>query len=110
MKSNEDRLSQLSDVQQECKELFRKKNTDYADSFSLSGVVGILVRLGDKLDRMKNISKKSIVLVDDEKMRDTLLDICNYSAMAVMLLDEQGEEKGKHFELPPLPDLIVGKK
>ena len=32
--------------------------------------------------------KNSITMVNDEKIRDTLIDLHNYAAMAIMLLDE----------------------
>jgi hypothetical protein len=44
--------------------------------------------MGDKIQRLQNISKKGIVMVNDESVRDTLLDLHNYCAMAMMLLDE----------------------
>ena len=50
--------------------------------------VGVLIRIGDKISRLQNISKKGIQLVEDEKIRDTLIDLHNYAAMAIMLLDE----------------------
>jgi len=37
---------------------------------------------------MQSISKSGVQLVKDESLRDTLLDLHNYAAMAVMLLDE----------------------
>ena len=83
-----DRILQLSTVQQEGLELFRRKNQDYGDAFSQYGLVGVLVRLGDKIARCQNISSKGVTLVDDEKLRDTLIDLHNYAGMAVMLLDE----------------------
>ena len=84
-----DRVSQLENVQNECKELFRKKNTDYGDAFADYGTIGVLVRLGDKIRRLQSISKTGITMVEDEKIRDTLMDLHNYSAMAIMLLDEK---------------------
>ena len=33
-----------------------------------------------------------ITLVDDESIRDTLIDLHNYAAMAIMLLDETDSE------------------
>ena len=38
--------------------------------------------------RLLSITKNGINLVNDEGIRDTLLDLHNYSAMALMLLDE----------------------
>ena len=83
-----DRVLQLETVQQEARELFRKKNADYGDAFATYGTVGVLVRLGDKIQRLQSITAKGVSLVEDEKMRDTLIDLHNYAAMAIMLLDE----------------------
>jgi len=88
MSNTQLRVSQLEKVQQEAKELFRCKNQDYGDAFSTYGPIGVIVRIGDKIQRLSSISKSSITLVSDEKMRDTLVDLHNYCAMAVMLLDE----------------------
>lgn len=82
------RIQQLTTVHNEAKELFIKKNTDYGDAFANHGTIGILVRLGDKIQRLQSITKTGITLVQDEKMRDTLIDLHNYAAMGIMLLDE----------------------
>lgn len=86
--SNNLRVKQMEKIQSESLELFKKKNEDYGDSFATYGVVGVLVRLGDKISRLTNIHNRGVTLVDDESLRDTLIDLHNYSAMAVMLMDE----------------------
>ena len=65
-----------------------KKNTDYGDSFAKYGSIGVILRLQDKINRLINIEKNNINFVDDETLRDTLIDLHNYSAMAIMLIDE----------------------
>lgn len=82
------RLEQLKNVQEEGYNLFKNKNKDYGDAFANYGPIGVLIRLGDKIQRLQSISKNEIILVEDEKIRDTLIDLHNYSAMAIMLLDE----------------------
>tara|TARA_Y100001958_G_scaffold160010_2_gene165174 strand:- start:7728 stop:7997 length:270 start_codon:yes stop_codon:yes gene_type:complete len=71
--------------------LFKEKNADYGDAFAEYGAVGVLVRIGDKIKRLQTIKNTGITMVKDEKMRDTLLDLHNYSAMALMLLDENSD-------------------
>ncbi len=83
-----DRVTQLESVQQEAKALFAKKNADYGDAFASYGPVGVLVRIGDKIRRMQTIQKSGVTMVSDERMRDSLIDLHNYAAMAIMLLDE----------------------
>lgn len=84
-----DRINQLDIVQLEARQLFEKKNKDYGDAFATYGQVGVLVRIGDKIQRLQSIHKRGITLVEDEKMRDTLIDLHNYAAMAIMLIDEK---------------------
>lgn len=100
------RVDQLKRVQNEALELFIRKNRDYGDAFATYGTVGVLVRIGDKIMRLQNITNKGITLVDDEKLRDTLVDLHNYAAMAVMLLDETTEnlETTENSENPVLED------
>lgn len=83
------RKEQLKKVQEEALELFNKKNTDYGDAFAQFGPIGVIIRIGDKISRLTNIKKKGVTMVEDEKIRDTLIDLHNYAAMAIMLIDEE---------------------
>ena len=83
------RVDQLKAVQQNALELFTKKNIDYGDAFAKYGIIGVLMRIEDKIQRSLSITKNGVNLVNDEGLRDTLLDLHNYAAMALMLLDEK---------------------
>ena len=48
----------------------------------------MIVRIGDKINRLMSVSKNGVALVDDETLNDTLLDLHNYAAMALMLRKE----------------------
>ena len=82
------RVEQLAKIQSEALELFTRKNADYGDAFAKYGVIGVLMRIEDKIQRALSIQKNGVNLVPDERLRDTLLDLHNYAAMALMLLDE----------------------
>ena len=56
---SETRINQMTTVQKEALELFRKKNTDYGDAFATYGTVGVIVRMGDKIQRLNSVSSKS---------------------------------------------------
>lgn len=84
-----ERIEQMKQIQTEALELFRKKNIDYGDAFAKFGVIGVLMRIEDKIQRSLSITKNGVNLVNNESIYDTLLDLHNYSAMALMLLDEQ---------------------
>ena len=79
----------MSLVQTEAFELFKKKNADYGDAFATYGPVGVIVRMGDKIQRLVSVSKDGVALINSESLRDTLIDLHNYAAMAVMLIDEE---------------------
>jgi hypothetical protein len=84
-----DRVEQLKDIQKNALELFTKKNADYGDAFAKYGLVGVLMRIEDKIQRCLSITKSGIQLVNDEALEDTLLDLHNYAAMALMLKTEK---------------------
>jgi hypothetical protein len=83
-----DRVEQLSQIQREALELFKRKNADYGDAFAKFGIIGILIRINDKIQRSITINNNGINLVTDETLRDTLLDLHNYAAMGLMLTSE----------------------
>ena len=45
--------------------------------------------MGDKIQRLVSVSKDGVTLINSESLRDTLIDLHNYAAMAVMLIDEE---------------------
>ena len=77
-----DRVAQYKVIQKEALELFTRKNKDYGDAFANYGPVGVIVRLS-------SVTKNQVSLVKNESIRDTLIDLHNYSAMAIMLMDEK---------------------
>jgi hypothetical protein len=83
------RCDQMIGIQKEGLELFKNKNADYGDAFAEYGATGVIMRMEDKLKRFISITKSGVNLVDTESLRDTLIDLHDYSAMAIMLLDEK---------------------
>jgi hypothetical protein len=94
-----DRVTQLKIIQAEALELFTRKNKDYGDAFATFGLIGVLIRIEDKIKRALTIQQNQITLVD-ESIRDTLIDLHNYAAMALMLKDETKDDSE-----PVLPDV-----
>ena len=95
--------SSIKQVSQNNAELFHKiitdleqtylaKNKDYGNSFEESlneyGEVAGLVRIGDKLNRAKNLSKNKANVTDESKI-DTYLDMAVYNIMMAMWLMKQ---------------------
>jgi hypothetical protein len=87
-------LELIERVHGETLEIFKKKNSDYGDAFATYGTIGVIVRIGDKIMRIKSLSsnKTSINQIEnkvmDESIKDTLYDLINYAAMALMLMIE----------------------
>ena len=87
-----DYINKFREIQNEAFELFKKKNADYGNAFEEFRTIGILIRMNDKIKRAININDKQISLVDDESLRDTLIDLHNYSALAVTLLEKKSQK------------------
>ena len=76
-----DRVQQMETVQNGALEMFKKKNKDYGDAFAKYGLIGVLMRIEDKIQRALSITKNGVNMVNDESIRDTLKDLDNYAAM-----------------------------
>ena len=88
-----DRITQMINIQSRALELFTKKNADYGDAFAKYGIIGVLIRIQDKIQRALSITSNNINLVEDESISDTMIDLHNYAAMALMLMEEGKADK-----------------
>ena len=83
-------------------ELYVRKNKDYGDSFHKTfeeeGFAMARIRLSDKLERFKTLSKGARQRVQDEAMRDTLIDLANYALMTILEMDEMESQKVSNKE------------
>jgi hypothetical protein len=81
LKNFDEKVNELNDV-------YRRKNSDYGNSFDesleLFGLGAAIVRIFDKVNRYENLRSKEEGLVNDESIEDTLLDLINYCAMSIM--------------------------
>ena len=88
------KVKRFREITENMADLYERKNKDYGDSFSNSldefGVIAGVVRLSDKMNRIKTLTKNGEQLVLDESIKDTLQDLANYSIMTLMWLE--GEE------------------
>ena len=85
------------DICKNLNKIYEQKNHDYGDSFHDTfveeGAAMARIRLSDKLNRFKKLSREdSEQKVNDESIRDTLLDLANYAIMTVMEMDILAEE------------------
>lgn len=71
-------------------DIYVKKNHDYGDSvhetYERYGMTSFLVRMEDKMNRIRTLDGTNDVKVSDERMEDTLLDLANYAILAIIEL------------------------
>ena len=83
-------VQQFMDITTNMAKTYAAKNHDYGNSFGQSldeeGLAASRIRMGDKWNRYKTLSKTNDIEVKDESIEDTLLDLANYAIMTVMWL------------------------
>ena len=75
--------------------IYRDKNSDYGDSFvkvRKEFPNAILIRLSDKLNRLKTLYSCIEPMVQNESIIDTLLDLANYCIMEIIEIEMSMEE------------------
>lgn len=76
---------------------YKRKNKDYGDSFSKSynefGAVAGVIRISDKVERLKNLVRSDERHVEDETFKDTLEDMIGYGIMLLMEIENDNVEK-----------------
>lgn len=91
------KMTDFSSVVEEMKDLHARKNHDYGDAFAKSfdefGLVSAVVRMSDKMERLKSLCMKDALVA--ESVRDTLVDLACYAVMTVVELDAR---KGDGFD------------
>ncbi|MEK6530993.1 MAG: nucleotide modification associated domain-containing protein [Deltaproteobacteria bacterium] len=93
-------IDRFKDIQFEAAEVFKRKNKDYGDSFKEDGILGIMIRMKDKLNRYITLAKAGgEAACRDESLRDTLLDFHNYAVMAIICAEEGARSKEEKDEL-----------
>ena len=82
-------VDKVEKIQSEALSLFKRKNEQYGNAFAKYATVGVMIRMGEKINRFLSVNCLSVELKDEETLRDTLLDLLSYSSVAIMLLDDK---------------------
>lgn len=92
---NTENVQQFKSITNTMLQTYLAKNHDYGNSFDQSmdefGIVASTIRLNDKMNRIKSLTKKE-AKVSDESIKDTLLDMANYAILTLMWLNN-GENR-----------------
>lgn len=77
---------------EELNEIYVNKNNDYGDSFGETfrklGIISAVTRITDKTNRLQSLCRNQ-QKVNDESIRDTLMDLANYAIMTIIEIDEE---------------------
>lgn len=110
MKSKREILFQLQrDTFQSCENIIKAKNADYADDgdpysnfrtaslFNVHPATGILLRVMDKIQRIKSFIEKNKLEVQGESFEDACDDIINYMVLIKgYIKDNQQDQCNTH--------------
>lgn len=92
-------MKTFKDILNKMYEIYEKKNADYGNSFAKSydefGLVSPVIRLSDKVERLKTLCNKE-AQVKDESIIDTLIDIAVYAVLTVLEIKKR-EDKEKEY-------------
>lgn len=99
IKDNNERFEQHQRILDKIHETYIQKNNAYGNSFDEScddfGVTAAVVRLSDKFNRLKTLTKNPDIPTGDESVMDTLLDMANYAILTYMWLENQQKKDDK---------------
>jgi hypothetical protein len=85
-------------------QLHSDKNADYAtdqeplsnlracEEINIPAWQGTIVRMMDKWDRIKKLTVKGKATVENESIKDTLMDNAVYSLLCIILIEEQEKQ------------------
>jgi len=70
-------------------------NFDAANDFGVDAKRGLAVRMGDKFGRLKTYYKSGTLIVKDEGIEDTLMDIIGYAALLLAAIHRDKNKNKK---------------
>ena len=92
METTNTNVKKFNEIVSKMADTYEKKNADYGDSFGQTcdefGIIAAIVRMNDKMNRIKQLSKKN-ALVTDESIKDTILDLANYAVMTLIWVNSK---------------------
>ena len=91
------RAARLEEIMNQSLDLYKKKNADYGNSFAEVykelGFESGLVQILHKVNRIKGIYNNDRAEIKNESIRDSLIDLANYSLMTVVEMELEDKQK-----------------
>jgi len=87
--------NQMKKLQEYELEIVKNKSIDYSGekdvfcNFNWFGEFGFLVRMFDKMMRIKHIIENKGYKIKNETLKDTLVDLVNYANLLILYLDRK---------------------
>lgn len=75
-----------------------KKNADYSASFKFAGIIGLIIRLHDKINRFTNLNSLN-KKPNYEPLTDSIQDMLGYSLLILVLLSEENLDEDGFLEI-----------
>lgn len=88
-------FKQLQEIEAE---LCVSKNKAYGDNnITKFGLKGVIIRMNDKIERLIRLGYEQDItdeiIINEESLRDTLMDLSNYANIAIMIIDGEWKKK-----------------
>ena len=95
------------DTSKKCLEIMLKKNSDYtggeksedifanfrtSETLGVNPVIGIMLRVMDKIQRIRSFTEDGQLKVQEESVDDACEDVVNYMILAKAMLKEQRQK------------------
>ena len=94
-------LEQHDELCKSAKDLMTRKNHDYTSgsgdpfanfrgsmSLGIDPIIGVMLRMQDKMMRIRTFAEKGELKVKDEGVKDALVDLINYTVLMYGLIEE----------------------
>jgi len=96
------KIENIDEIYTKIRNTLITKNHDYGDSFHYLykewGMESVLIRLNDKLQRLKTLTKEDRY-VKDESVKDTLTDIVGYALLGLDEIESENTQKGNKLKI-----------
>lgn len=110
----------VKQTNERCLEIMRKKNADYSGGtgdpyanfrsstiYGIHPVIGMLMRIGDKFQRVRSFVEKGELQVKDESVKDSIEDAINYLHLILGFLNEEELNRPKHWTDGITPEMAA---
>lgn len=82
-------IEKMTIIQNDAMKLFKKKSDEYNNSIAIDGNFDVILSTIDRIKVLTCDSSNAITPINNELLIESLLDLCNYSGMAIMSINKK---------------------